>query len=305
MNTSEHLQMKKNPLVSIISVNYAKADVTCELIESLKSITYPNYEIIIVDNLSEEDPSVISKKHPEVNLIKSEKNIGFAGANNLGISNAKGEFLLLLNNDTEVEPNFLEPLIEALQTNKKIGAVSPKVLYHNTNTIQYAGAKKVSPFSGRAFTSNYQEEDSGQTNVLKPTYYAFGGAMLIPKDIIKQIGPMPEVYFMYYEEIEWCEKIWNSGHQIYFVGNSIIYHKDSISLGKQSPLKTYYLNRNRILFLRRNTSLFHLFFSFFYLNLFVTPKEIFLYAFSGNLKHLHYYLKALIWNLTHAAKINP
>lgn len=292
------------PMVSIITVNYAQANVTCELISSLRSITYPNYEIIVIDNASQEDPGIIQERFPEIILIRSTTNIGFAGANNLGISIAKGEYLMFLNNDTEVDQAFLEPLIRVLQTDKSIGAVSPKVLYHNSNIIQYAGAKKVNPYTGRAFSHNYQEIDNGLEKNSKPTYYAFGAAMMVPKKVIDKIGPMPEIYFMYYEEIEWCEKIWRSGYKIDYVESSTVYHKDSISIGIDSPQKTYFLNRNRILFLRRNTSLIQQCISFCYLNLLVAPKQIILYLFKGRIIHLKYYLKALGWHLTHL-RVNP
>ncbi len=297
--------MDSFPLVTLITVNYAQAAVTCELIRSLKSITYPNIEIIVIDNASYEKPDIIQERFPEIKLIRSKANIGFAAANNLGISSAKGEYLMFLNNDLEVEPGFIEPLVKALQDDESIGAVSPKVLYYGSNIIQYAGSNKVNPYNGRAFSLNYQEIDSGDRTGSKQTYYAFGAAMMVPKRLIEKIGPMPEIYFMYYEEIEWCEKIWRSGHRVFYIGDSEVYHKDSISIGINSPLKTYYLNRNRILFLRRNTSLIQQCISFIYFMMLVIPRQLLLFTFRGKFDHLKYYLKALGWNLTHLKVLNP
>lgn len=291
--------MNDLPLVSIISVNYAQADVSCAMIASLELISYPNFEIIIVDNASAEDPSLISNRFPNIKLIKSPTNLGFAGANNLAVAQAEGEYILFLNNDTEVDAGFLEPLVSVFQNDDSLGGVSPKVLYYDTNIIQFAGAKKLNPYTGRAFSINFQEEDLGQADDVKPTHYMVGTAMMLPRKIIKKVGVMPEIYFMYYEEVEWSEMIWRANYSIKLVGTSKIYHKDSVSIGLDSPLKTFYVNRNRILFLRRNNTFFQLFLSFFYMNLFAVPKSIALFILRGKFKHLRFYLKSLAWHISH------
>jgi len=130
-----------HPLVSIITINYDQSRITCELLNSLKGITYPEVEIIVVDNASPtDDPGIIKDSFPEIVFIPSEKNLGFAGGNNLGIRVAKGKYILLLNNDTEVDPGFIEPLVAKLESDPLIGAVSPKIRFHHTpDTIQFAG----------------------------------------------------------------------------------------------------------------------------------------------------------------------
>jgi GT2 family glycosyltransferase len=137
------------PLVSVISINYNQARVTCDMVASLRRITYPNLEIIVVDNASPSDnPDIIKEEFPEVNLIKSAQNLGFAGGNNLGIAQAKGEYLLFLNNDTEVEPDFLEPLVELFENNPKAGIASPKIKYFDgEHLIQYAGSRGINPWT--------------------------------------------------------------------------------------------------------------------------------------------------------------
>ena len=103
------------PLVSIVSINYNSADVTCEMLDSIKKISYPNVEVIIVDNASKEDPSIMTQKHPWIKYFRSETNLGFAGGNNLGFKHANGKYFLMLNNDTEVPENFLEPLVNMME----------------------------------------------------------------------------------------------------------------------------------------------------------------------------------------------
>lgn len=120
----------KYPFVSIITVNYNQSEVTCELIASLHQITYPNFEIIVIDNASPTDsPKIIKERFPNVILVENPINYGFAAGNNYGLMRARGEYILLINNDIEVPRNFLEPLVDKLRSNSNIGAVSPKIKF--------------------------------------------------------------------------------------------------------------------------------------------------------------------------------
>jgi len=129
------------PLVSIITINYNQSEVTFELLKSLRNISYPNVEIIVVDNASPSDhPERIKENFPEIQLLLSETNLGFAGGNNLGVRVAKGDYLLFMNNDVEVPVDFLEPLVATLEDDESIGMVSPIIKFHwDSNLIQYAG----------------------------------------------------------------------------------------------------------------------------------------------------------------------
>jgi GT2 family glycosyltransferase len=289
------------PRVSIITVNYNQAALTCALIESLRKVTYRDVEIVVVDNGSAEDATVvIMKSYPEVKFIRSEKNLGFAGGNNLGIKVSTGKYLLFLNNDTEVDAGFLEPLVHVFETHPKAGAASSKILYYNSDgIIQYAGSTCVNPFTGRNKRLGYMEKDQGQYDRLKITDLAHGAAMMVPRKVIEKVGMMPEFFFLYYEEIDWCESIKKAGYQIYFVPASRVYHKESMSVGRNSTLKTYYMTRNRLLFMRRNTSgLKKLFWILFYISLSL-PKNAVAFAFQRNAEHGKAFWKALFWNLTH------
>lgn len=243
------------PLVSIITVNYRQEAITMDLMHSLAKITYPNFEVIVVDNASEKCIEFqLLEILPRTTYIQSPKNLGFAGGNNLGIKVAKGEYMLFLNNDTEVEKNFLEPLVELLVSNPKIGLVSPRLIYHNSgNTIQYAGASRIHPLTGRGHKIGWMEKDQGQYNEIRKTQLGHGAAMLIPTKVIEEVGLMPEEFFLYYEEHDWTEQIKRAGYEVYYNGLSKIYHKESVSVGRYSDLKVYYLTRNRILFIKRNS----------------------------------------------------
>ena len=289
------------PLVSIITINFNQLRLTCELLDSLRKLTYPAVEVIVVDNNSVEDPtSVITGRFPEVTLVVSKENLGFAGGNNLGIKASHGQYLLFLNNDTEVDPGVLEPLVKLFETDPTAGAASSKILYYDSGeTIQYAGSSRIDPFTGRSKRIGYMEKDNGQHNRLKETDLAHGAAMMVPKRVIEKVGMMPEFFFLYYEEVDWCESIKRAGYKIFFVPDSKVYHKESMSIGKGSTLKTYYMTRNRLLYMRRNTAgLIKVSWILFFL-LFSLPKNALMYTLKRDLQHARAFWRGLIWNLTH------
>lgn len=286
-----------NPLVSIISVHFNHLEVTEEFIQSILKIDYDPVEIFVVDNGSMEEPIVpIIEKYPQINFIISKKNLGFAGGNNLAIKKAKGDFLLFINNDTEVEPDFLEPLVNHFNENDKLGMVCPLIKYFNTNIIQYAGNSAINNFTGRSSRTGFKEEDKGQYNAKFQTEMIDGAAVLVKKEVIEIIGPMPEVFFLYYEEIDWCTQAKNAGYEIWVNGHSVVYHKESMSVGNNSPFKLYYMTRNRVLFLRRNTKgvqklSWVLFFVFF-----TIPKNSILYLLKRDYQSLKAFYKGLIYH---------
>ncbi len=288
----------KQPLVSIITVNYRQTDVTCELLSSLDKISYKNIEIWVVDNHSD---GMLKKKvnayYPAVNVIESKKNLGFAGGNNLAITQAQGKYLMFLNNDTEVRPDFLEPLIEVMETNAQVGVCASKLHYfHHPHIIQYAGSSDLHPLKIQSFAVGYGEKDLGQYDTIKPTNLAHGAAMMVRTSVLKEVGLMPEEFFLYYEEIDWCLKIKKYGYQIYFVPQSLVLHKESISVGKQSAIQVYYKTRNRILLARKWRKGLGKWMSLIYLGL-VALRDLTDFLFQRKFLLLGMYWDALSWNL--------
>lgn len=291
--------MKDSPLVSIISVNYDQPEVTCEMLASLRNLSYENLEIIVVDNGSPKfDPQIIKDKFPEIQLIKSKKNLGFAGGNNLAIKEASGKYLFFLNNDTEVKIDCIEPLVSLFESNSTAGIASPKIIFFESDdTIQYAGSTEINPWTGRNKGIGNMEKDMGQFDISSQTDLAHGAAMMVPKAVIDEVGLMPEVYFLYYEELDWCEMIKRQGYTCHYVGKSSIYHKESVSVGKSSLLKTYYINRNRLLFIRRNFFGFQKWSSYFVFLALAIPKRSLTHALNGEWKHCGALWKGVLWNV--------
>jgi len=289
------------PLVSIITVNYNQTEVTCALLESLNKISYPNLEVIVVDNHSiEDDPKRIKQLFPNIVFIENPINYGFAAGNNYGLMRARGEYVLLLNNDIEVSSHFMEPLIEKLEQNPGIGAVSPQIkFYYQPDTIQYAGYTPIGKVTMRNSAIGYWEKDRGQYNDDSETAYAHGAAMMVPMRVVKEIGLMSYIFFLYYEEADWCVRIKNAGYKIYYVGNSYVLHKESVSTGKLSALKIYYQNRNRIVFMRRSQHGKDFYLALLYQLFVAIPKNAFKFLIKGKISYFLAYYRAIGWHITH------
>lgn len=253
--------------ISIITINYNGLNDTCALIE-----TIPNndkLEVIVVDNASknqETEVDTISQRFPQVKVIKSEKNLGFAGGNNLGIKAAQGKYLFFINNDTVFKDFNIQALIDRLESSPAIGVVCPKIRFAwGTNPIQFTGYTPLSKITVRNQSIGFGEEDEGQYDTPHPTPYAHGAAMLIKREAIEKTGLMPECFFLYYEELDWSMMFTRAGFQIWYEPQCTIYHKESQSTGQNSPLRTYYIVRNRLLLVKRNWDGLTKYFSYAYL----------------------------------------
>lgn len=179
--------------------------------------------------------------------------------------------------------------------------VCPKFHYFfSKGTIEYAGYEPVNMFTGRNGMVGCREKDEGQYNEIRTTHYAHGGAMMVPRKVIEEVGALYEPFFLYYEELDWSEKIKKKGYKIYYQPQSLIYHKESMSTGKSSPLKTYYLTRNRILFMRRNVAwpAFLVFASYFIC--FTIPKNTLSFFIKGEKDHLRSFWKGILWQFNPA-----
>lgn len=281
--------MEVEKLLSIITVNYNGFKDTCELIESLP-LNDESLEVIVVDNASNNDEATdIAQRFPQVIVIRSHQNLGFAGGNNLGIQAAKGKYLFFINNDTlfrckkeDVRRKMLQPLIDRLDSSPKIGMVCPKIRFSWGNQlIQYAGYTPLSQITLRNQSIGYGEDDHGQYDTPHPTPYAHGAAMMVKREVVEKAGIMPECYFLYYEELDWSMMIRRTGYEIWYEPTSTIYHKESQTTGQQSPLRTFYITRNRLLFAKRNIMEGTRSLSYLYLIGIVAPKDILKYLFQG------------------------
>jgi GT2 family glycosyltransferase len=290
------------PLISLITVNYNQAAVTCDMLESTRTLTYPCFETIVVDNGSTEDPTdrITQGNYPNVRVIVSPDNLGFSGGNNLGIRHAKGAYYFLLNNDTIVTPNLLEQLLKPFLVDPAVGVVCPKIrFYDQPDILQYAGYYPLNPYTGRTWAIGLMEPDRGQHDLSGPTYFAHGASMMVSRAVLEQAGTLDDSFFLYYEELDWSARIRRAGFQIYYQAEALIYHRESLSVGKASALKVYYHTRNRLWFMRRNvTGLPLLIFYGYYFGVAI-PKALLVYTLRWQPAYLKAVKNAIAWNLTH------
>ena len=267
--------------LSIITVNYNGLEDTCALIDSIPF--NDRMEVIVVDNGSITNEAVlISQRYPYVITIRSEQNLGFAGGNNLGIKAARGKYLYLINNDTIFKGEAFQALIDRLNTSDKIGMVCPKIRFAWENyPIQFAGYTPLSPITMRNRAIGFGEKDIGQYDTPHPTPYVHGAAMMVSRKALERVGMMPECYFLYYEELDWSMMFRRAGYEIWYEPASTIYHKESRSTGQDSPLRTYYLTRNRLLFVKRNVKGVKKYASYIYLIIIVGLRDMLKHIFKG------------------------
>jgi GT2 family glycosyltransferase len=293
-------------LVSIITVNYNHSHVTDEFLDAFyKTNDYPNYEIIVVDNASKINPvPAWELKYPDVQFYRSEVNLGFAGGNNLGIAKAKGDLFFLVNNDTEFTAGLMRTLVDSFETYPQTGMISPKIRYfQQPDTLQYAGYTEMNYYTARNYCVGQFEKDNGQYDQLTGfTGFGHGAAMMVSKEAIDKAGLMFENYFLYYEEMDWGARIKKAGFEIRLNMQALIYHKESVSVGQKSALKEFFMNRNRILFIRRNASLFQRIVFYCHFGLLVTPRNIISYIKEGHSDFIPILFRAIWWNITN--KVN-
>ncbi len=290
------------PLVTIITVHFNQVEATLALLASTRGLNYPNVEILVVDNGSERAPlsAALVEQFPGTRLIVSAKNLGFAGGNNLAMREARGEFLLLVNNDTELTPHLLEELLAPFHADPTVGVVCPKIrFFHHPERIQYAGYRPLNAYTGQTTPFGGGQLDLGQYDRSGPTHFAHGAAMMVRREVLEKAGLFNEDYFLYYEELDWSHRIKRAGFQIYYQASALIYHKESLSVGKASPLKVYYLTRNRIYFMRRCTNAGQRAVFTLYFLLAALPKHLLVYASRGQGDYLKAFLRGVAWNFTH------
>jgi GT2 family glycosyltransferase len=253
------MNQKSEDLTSIIIVNYNSEAYTTELIRCVASLNLTNIEIILVDNHSNNfKKGAYLEILPELIVIECQKNLGFAGANNLGYYNSKGKYIFFLNNDTIITNDLIPGLKAILDQNSDIGAISPIIISFPDDkinpAIQYAGCSKINAITGRNITY-HNIEDSGQE--MFETGHLHGAALMIKRSVYEKVKLMSEDYFLYYEEMDLSTKIKNHGYKIMVSKNHHVLHHGSVSTGKNTMLKNYYLLRGRIIYMRKwGSSLF-------------------------------------------------
>lgn len=248
---------------ALILVNWNSFECTRDCIDSLRAMPYQDYDIILVDNNSQDGSGEeLSRAYPEVIYISLPENRGFTGGNNAGINyslNHNYKYSLLLNNDTFVEPDFLEILASYLSDNPGAGAIQPKIYFNHDRKLLWNGGSWFNPWTGKDYVEGTGQSSSKTSESLKEPDWLTGCALMIRNDVIKVVGLLDESLFMYYEDVDYSFRIKKAGYSLIYHPKSVIYHIAGASTrakkkGKEgflNPIVHYYLVRNRIWFLKK------------------------------------------------------
>lgn len=248
-----------HPHIAIVILNYNGRTLLEAYLPSVMATTYPNKAIWLIDNCSSDDSVAwIRQNYPAVAIIVNKQNGGFAKGYNDGLKDIKADYYLLLNSDVEVPPGFIEPVIEAMEADKKIAFAQPKMHWlRKPEYFEYAGAAGglLDPLGyplcrGRLF--EILEKDHGQFNDSPFVFWASGACMFARADVYRQLGGFYEYFFMHSEEIDLCWRAQNEGYKILACGKTSVQHLGAASLQKESPKKTFLNFRNNLVMLARN-----------------------------------------------------
>ena len=310
-------------LVSIITVNYNGLRDTCEMIDSFRSReTYPRYEIIVVDNgsrlpeaeeiqdryrdnpvpggslsgspaadnpisshpLSANPAPDTPGSFPPVKVVRNINN-GFAGGNNAGLKAAAGDYLFFINNDTLIKEPVLDALVRRIESDSpRNGGVSPMLKFAaRPDTLQYAGFTPLSPVTLRNAAIGFMQQDSPRFRIPRETASLHGAAMMVSRRALQDAGTMSEVYFLFYEELDWSAQLRKAGYRLWYEPAAVVYHKEGMTARRGSPTREFYLSRARMLFARRNLRGIGKYLSCAYLCILAAPKKAAVYLLHGQI----------------------
>lgn len=306
MQVKNYISVKATPLISVITLNWNQTETTCQFLESTRKLNYKNYEVLVCDMGSAVDPSnqIIKENYPNTRTLKADSYARFNSGINWAVQQAKGDFILLINNHTEVTENLLDDLLTPFLTDYSLGVVCPKIRsFYKKEIIQYAGYNPVNIVTGRNRIIGNKKEDKGQYDKASYTYGAYTGAMMLRKSVFEKIGMLPQNFFIYFDDSDVSARIIKHGYKILYQPSALVYNKDSIINTHPSAIKVYYTTRNRILFMRRNANAlqFSVFISFF--SLFLAPVAVLTFLAKRQFSHLQSFIKAIYWNIKTKATV--
>lgn len=241
------------PRVLIVVLCYNGCELTLACLRSLQGMTYPVFQVLVVDNASADNTvAAVGAAFPATNIVETGANLGYAAGNNVGLRYALEhgyDYALLLNNDTEVDPGLLDALVRAAEADPRIGAVGPKILYHDRPDVIWSAGGTIDWRRGCSSMRGMDEPDRGQYDQTVAVDFVTGCALLVRCRTIEVAGLLDERFGMYFEETEWCVRMGSAGWQVVYEPGGRLCHKIQPARQDWSPLVTYYMCRNRLLFL--------------------------------------------------------
>jgi GT2 family glycosyltransferase len=253
--------MKSLPHVAIVILNWNGKEDVLHCLSTLPRIRYPNWSATVVDNAST-DGSVeaIRARYPEQRVLVMEKNLGFCGGNNRGIRDAierGADYVLLLNNDTELHPDLLDELVRVAESDPRIGVVGCKNVSMADHRTVWGAYGEIRYHRDLVELMGSRQPDGPQWTCVKDVDWVIGNGMMMRREAIERVGGFDENFFGYHEDVDWCERARKAGFRVVYNGNAILYHQGfgaaNPTREKQFPV-LYFLGRNSILFARKHAT---------------------------------------------------
>ena len=247
------------PLVSVVILNWNGKHFLKNCLSSVLNSDYPNFEIIFVDNASIDGSVEYVLKNfgfdKRLKVIKNNKNLGYTGGNNVGIKYAKGKYVVLLNNDTKVEPSWLRELVKVMELNPDVGIAQSKLLLLNNPRLIDCAGGFIDPF-GYGYERGHLEKDKGQYDKVDNIFYSKGASIIIRREILKKVGLFDEDFFMYFDEADLCWRVWLAGYRVVLCPTSIVYHmSEGVTGSLEGKIRRfYYITRNSLTSMIKNYS---------------------------------------------------
>jgi GT2 family glycosyltransferase len=247
------------PLVSIVILNWNGQKYLEQFLPFVMASTYSNFRVVVADNASSDDSiPFLQSYYPLIKILELKKNYGFARGYNEALKNVEGDYYVLLNSDVEVMPSWIEPVVELMESNKRIGACQPKLLQQqNRDHFEYSGAcggwvdNLGYPFArGRIF--DVCEPDRGQYNDSAPIFWASGAAMFVRAGLYHELGGLDDFFFAHQEEIDFCWRLQRKGYLVYSCPASVVYHVGGATLPKGNSKKVFLNFRNNLVMIAKN-----------------------------------------------------
>ena len=295
----------KEPLVSVIILNYKGLNDLKECFDSLNKIMYQNIEIFLVDNNSQDKSvEIIRRRYNKIKILELKNNYGFAKGNNLAMTHVNGKFVVLLNMDTVVDKDWLTELVKVAQSSNKIGIVGSKIYYYDDKKkIDFAGS--YTDIYGNITNIGKKKMGCEIYNNQTKAFYICGASLMFKKEVYNKIGLFDPLYFMYYEDVDFCWRAWIYGYDVIYAPKSIIFHKIG-HISKDVKIKYYFTEKNRLRTMLKNyelKSLLKILPRYFFLSI----RRIFKWNnFIPQLRRsdvLITFIKVIIWNFIHISSI--
>jgi N-acetylglucosaminyl-diphospho-decaprenol L-rhamnosyltransferase len=241
------------PRASVIVLNYNGGRLLEECLRSLLDQEMDGgFEVLVVDNQSSDgSPEVVRERFPEARLVRAGRNLGFAGGNNLGMAEARGRHVVLINNDARARPGWLAALVTAAESDPRVGAVTAKVLFAEpAGVIQNAGSLLLSDGSGAE--RGYEQPDRGQFDTAEEVFAICGAGVLLRRAMLEDVGGFDPTFFLYYEDTDLSWRMRLRGWKVVYEPAAVIEHVHSASSGEWSPMFVFHVDRNRLFMVLKN-----------------------------------------------------